>query len=114
MNRFRIKLAAGLLASVISALGGAQAHAATSAMRYACEGRQNLVVERTGATARVRLIDRVYELRRKPSSIGVKYLGSGAALIIDGPSAVFVAEDRLQFGNCVEEIPVASVANPWI
>ncbi len=105
----RIKLAAGLMFAVLSVLASAQAHAApATAVRYQCEGRQNLVIERDGASARVNFIDRSYDLKRKPSSIGVKYISPTAALIIDGPSAVFVAEDRLQLGTCMEAFPVAS------
>jgi hypothetical protein len=69
---------------VFAVLGSAQAHAAGSAVRYACEGRQNMVVDRNRSSAHVNFIDRSYELRRKPSSIGVKYESSNAALIIDG------------------------------
>jgi hypothetical protein len=104
----RVKVAAGLLLGVLSLLGTAQAHAAASATRYACEGRQNLVIERDRTTAHVNFIDRSYELRRKPSSIGAKYESSKAALIIDGQSAVFVAEDRLQLGACIEAFSMPS------
>ena len=105
----RVKVAGGLIAAVLSILGAAQAHAATpTATRYECAPRQNLVVSRTDGMAVVRFIDRTYELRRKRSSIGMKYVSATAALIIDGPSAVFVAEDRLQLGTCREALPAAS------
>ena len=65
---------------------------------------------RTDETAVVRFVDRTYELRRKRSSIGVKYTSARAALIIDGPSAVFVAEDRLQLGTCLETFPATAPA----
>ena len=77
-------------------------------MGYTCEPRQNLVVARSGDTATVHFIDRTYELRRKASSIGEKFIAKDAALIIDNKSAVFVAEDRLQLGTCVEAMHLAA------
>jgi membrane-bound inhibitor of C-type lysozyme len=106
----RIRIAAGVLAAVLSVLGSAQVHAApASTVRYACDERQNLVVERDGKTARVHFVDRSYDLRRKASGIGVKYESANAALIIDGASAIFVTDDRLQLGACTEAIAVASL-----
>lgn len=105
----RIRIAAGLIIGVLSVLGRAEAHAAgLTAVRYACDAQQSLVIQRDKATAQVRFVDRSYKLRRKPSSIGEKYISPTAALIIDGPFAVFVAEDRLQLGACTEAIPAAS------
>jgi membrane-bound inhibitor of C-type lysozyme len=107
----RVKVAGGVIAAVLSLLGAAQAHAATpTVMRYQCAPRLNLVVSRTDDTAVVGFIDRTYELRRKRSSIGTKYVSATAVLIIDGPSAVFVAEDRLQLGTCREAYPAPSLA----
>ena len=111
LTDMRFKAAGGLMTIVLSLLGAAQAHAATpTEMRYQCAPRQKLVVSRTDETAVVRFVDRTYELRRKRSSIGVKYTSARAALIIDGPSAVFVAEDRLQLGTCLEAFPSTSPA----
>jgi hypothetical protein len=107
----RLKVAGGLMVIVLSLLGAAQAHAATpTAMRHQCALRQNLVVSRTADTALVHFIDRTYELRRTRSSIGAKYTSPTAALIIDGPSAVFVAENRLQLGTCLETFPATAPA----
>lgn len=103
LTDMRLKVAGGLIAIVFSLLGAVHAHAATpTAMRYQCASREDLVVSRIDETAVVRFVDRTYELRRKSSSIGVKYTSSRAALIIDGPAAVFVANDRLQLGTCLE------------
>jgi hypothetical protein len=105
----RIKVAAALMVGVLSLIGGAHAaSAATPATRYACDERQNMVVQRAGSNAHVDFIDRSYDLRRARSSIGVKYVSDNAALIIDGRSAVFVAEDRLQLGACVEAMRIAA------
>jgi membrane-bound inhibitor of C-type lysozyme len=104
----RLKVAGSLMV-VLSLLGAAQAHAATpTAVRYQCSPRQNLVVSRTADKALVRFIDRTYELRRTRSNIGAKYTSPTAALIIDGPSVVFVAENRLQLGTCLEALPAAA------
>ena len=107
MDALRVRIAAGLMLGVLSLLGAAQAHAAT--VRYACDARQNLTVERDGDAANVRFLRRTYKLERKASSIGLKYVAATAALIIDGRSAVFVAEDRLQFPACTE-VATAAVA----
>lgn len=105
----RIKVAAALLIGVLSLLGSAQVHAAELDTRYACDGGQRLVVHRRPGGAYVEFSDRTYELRSKPSNLGERYVSATAALIIDGRSAVFAAEDRLQLGTCVEAIPAA----PW-
>ena len=106
----RIRVAAGLLVGVLSVLGITQAHAAAlTQTRYACDARQSLTVERDASRARVNFVDRSYELHRKRSNIGVKYSSPAAALIIDGESAVFVAEDRLQLGSCTKALKIGLV-----
>lgn len=103
------RLAAAVVLGLLTGVASAQTVEMTSGpIRYACEGRQNLVVERDRDRAHVNFIDRSYELKRRPSSIGIKYGSSTAALIIDGHSAVFVANDRLQLGTCREALPVAA------
>lgn len=107
----RIRLAAGLLLGVVSVVASGQAQAANrTEVRYACDGRQSLIIQRDKSTALVRFVNGSYKLRRKASSIGEKYVSSTAALIIDGRSAVFVSEDRLQFGNCTEAVSMASAS----
>lgn len=100
----RMKIAAGLLTGVLSVLATAQAAHATSVTEvyYACDNAQRLIVRQSGDTASVYFIDRSYLLRRSRSGIGEKFLSPTAALIMDGKSAVFVAEDRLQLGRCLE------------
>jgi hypothetical protein len=107
----RIRIAGSLMVGVLALLAAAQASAAArTETYYACQLRQRLVVSRSSATATVQFIDRTYELRRKPSSIAEKYVSDAAVLIIEGPSAFFVAEDRLQLGTCVEAIRIAPAA----
>lgn len=103
----RVKVAAGLLLGSLCFLGPAQAapEAPITEVRYACDEGQRLLVRESGQSAIVEFIDRTYELQRKHSSIGRKYIAPAAALIIDGASAVFVASDRLQLGRCVATDP---------
>lgn len=106
----RIKVASGVLLGVLSLLGTAQAAdaATVTEVHYACDEGQRLVVRESAQFASVQFIDRTYELKQKRSSIGRKYISPTAALIIDGASAVFVTEDRLQLGQCTETSQEAS------
>jgi hypothetical protein len=108
MNDMRLKVAGALMAVVLSLLGGGRATATppqtSSQVRYACTPAQNFVVERSAGRAIVQFTNRSYDLKRKRSSIGKKYASETATLIVDGISAVFVAEDRLQLGTCVEAL----------
>ena len=70
---------------------------------YQCEGGERLEVQRSDDAATVRLDDKSFELDRTRSSIGEKFESASAALIIEGPRAVFVANDRLELGACVEQ-----------
>ncbi len=95
---------AGILMSSVNAPVGAASHS----VRYACPASEHLTVERDSAVAHVRLARHSYDLHRKHSSIGDKYLSRNAALIIDGASAVFVAPGRLNLGTCTRTVPLAS------
>jgi hypothetical protein len=102
----RFKLGVLITAGAAFLFGSANAVAAAPApaktTRYLCDSHQHLVVRRTANSASVEFIDRTYQLQRKASDLGVQYIAPKAALIIDGPEAVFVADDRLQLGRCVE------------
>jgi hypothetical protein len=91
---------------VVSLIGSAHAlaagPAASSETHYLCDSHQHLVVRRTARAASVEFIDRTYQLQRKASDLGIQYIAPKAALIIDGPEAVFVTDDRLQLGRCVQ------------
>lgn len=107
----RLEVAAALMFAVLSTLGVGQAAVATAAqsmVQYACQPAQNLVVTRSADSATVQFIDRTYELRRRASSLGQNYIAKDGALVIDGKAAVFVAEDRLQLGKCVEAMHLAT------
>jgi hypothetical protein len=109
MVHMGIRVAAGLMLAMLSFPGIIQAQAATSIeVRYACTDAQGFIVTRTADKALVQFDGKTYELQRRPSSIGMKYISASAALIVDGPSAVFVADDRFQLGTCLQTTHVAS------
>lgn len=108
MGVLKMKFAAGLLFGALSAVGGTRLDAMPVAtVHYACAPAHDFVVESDRGAALVRFEDRTYELKRKASDIGIKYASPTATLIIDGPSAVFVAEDRFDLGACTRTLPVA-------
>ena len=112
MIEMRLTVGVLMMAGAASLLGPAQTAAAAPAparaTHYLCDSHQHLVVRRTADSASVEFIDRTYRLQRKASDLGVQYVAPKAALIIDGPEAVFVADDRLQLGRCVESNSLAS------
>jgi membrane-bound inhibitor of C-type lysozyme len=105
-----IRVAAGLMLAMLLFPGTIQAQAATASIevQYACTDAQIFIVTRTADKAFVQFDGKTYELQRRPSSIGIKYISASAALIVDGPSAVFVADDRFQLGTCLQTTHVAS------
>lgn len=112
MTDTRIPIAAGLMSGVVAVLSLAAAARAGTATetRYACDGAQKLVVRQTANMASVDFIDRSYLLQRARSSTGQNFLAPNAALIIDGQTAVFVAQDRLQLGKCLKVRLAASAS----
>jgi precorrin-4 methylase len=110
MVRMGIKVATGLMLAVLSVPGAIQAQAATASIevQYACTNAEKFIVTRTADKALVQFGGKTYELQRRPSSIGVKYISATAALIVDGASAAFVADDRFQLGTCVQTTHMAS------
>jgi hypothetical protein len=69
-------------------------------MRFVCADRQWFEVTRNQNVATVRLGKREYNLRFKRGSIGQRYVGSSATLIIDGDFAAFVADDATGLRSC--------------
>lgn len=104
----RLTVATAVGATLVAILATTETHASPGSIHYACRASQDLTVDRDGSTAHVQLAGRTYDLKRRRSSIGDKYLSSNAALIIDGDSAIFVADDHLDLGTCVKAVPVAS------
>ena len=106
----RIRIGASLLFGILSVIATADAANAAPAIeiRYACDDGERLIVRQSGDLAFVQFADRSYVLRRRHSDIGEKYESANEALIIDGRSAVFVAADRLQLGQCLEASRTAS------
>jgi membrane-bound inhibitor of C-type lysozyme len=99
---------AGIASAFLAMAGVSQAQAAPDAVHYACSASQGLTVRQSLSDAHVSFAGRTYDLKRRPSSIGQKYLAPHAALILDGDSAVFVAEDHPFLGTCFRTVPVAS------
>lgn len=105
----KIRISALLVALSVAAAGKAEPLSpAGTRVQYTCSGQQDILIERDHSLARVTFGARSYVLARKSSDIGQKYLSRSAALIIDGPSAVFVADDGTDLGMCMETVPVAS------
>ena len=103
------KLAARLVALGLLISAPIGAVAGFGSVTYTCGASEQLTVQLDGPTARVSFGKQHYNLSRHRSSIGEKYLSSQAALIIiDGPSAVFVTNDRPRLGTCMKSVPVAS------
>ena len=102
------KMTRMLVAFVSGAVAVTQAQGAPGPVRYACPASADLAVQRNGSTASVNYAGHRYELQRKRSSVGDKYVSPNAALIIDGNSAIFVAEDVIDLGTCTKAVPVAS------
>lgn len=70
-----------------------------------CTTGERLIVKQGIWFARVQIAGVTYKLKRRRSSIGLKYISSAAALIIDGPSTVFVADDGKLARTCVPVLP---------
>lgn len=99
----RARRAGEFLIGVLLLGAGIRADAAPRVeIRYACDSGQQLLVVQSAHQASVRFLGRSYELEKAPSDIGQKFISSTAALIIDGSSAVFVAEDHLWLRQCLE------------
>lgn len=97
-----------LTAMFIATLAIAPASAAQGPVRYSCPASEDLSIERNRSTAHVNFAGQTYDLQRQRSSIGDKYVSQKAALIIDGRSAIFVAENLIDLGTCTKTIPIAS------
>ena len=102
-------VAAGLMFAVVTVLGSVRVQAAPVEIPYACErGQQSLSIRRDRHNAHVRFGHQTFELRRRDSGIGEKYMSDNAALIVDGATAIFVVEEPLQLGTCTETHALAS------
>lgn len=103
----RIVIAKIMTVAALVGLGAARTDARAAAIRYNCSSR-DLDVQRSRSAVHVTFDGRGYDLLRKKSSIGEKYLSADAALIIDGATAVFVAEDHFDLGPCLKAVPLAA------
>lgn len=89
------------LATLSAACATPQPAPAETSSLYLCDGGQEFTVERDGASASVAIDGREYLLERRRSSLGERYGAPDASLILDGDSAVFIAEDRLDLDGCM-------------
>lgn len=87
---------------VSSAVGGCVGKQVitTAEQAYLCDGGITFAVAKSGDGTQVRFADAIYSLRRGPSSVGERFSSDDATLIIDHPSAVFIANDRLGLRAC--------------
>lgn len=61
---------------------------------YQCLDGTSFTLVATEESAIVKFVDGEYRLRRRPSSLAVKYESEMATLYLDGDIAAFVADDR--------------------
>ena len=61
---------------------------------YRCLDDSRFTLAASPTLAVVRFTDREYHLRRRPSSLAIKYQSKTATLYLDGDFAAFIAEDR--------------------
>ena len=110
MRRSLTALKRSALLVAVSALPATvHAHPNSNTSQYTCAAEVgDMKVERSGATAHIRLAGRTYALKWKHSSIGEKFISPTAALMIDGESAIFVSEDQLNLGPCTKAVPIAA------
>ena len=94
-----------ILALAAAGCAAPAAGTAPSDLLYTCEGGESFMVRDSGSAAVVRFGDGGYVLDRRPSSIGRKFASKSATLIIDGETAVFVSEDRLDLDRCTASQP---------
>lgn len=96
------------LSAIIASCVTASLEAAPRSVSYACSPGDALTIARDRSTARVSYAGRIYDLQRKRSDVGLTYLSPKAALVIDGNSAIFVADDHYDLGTCVKGVGLAS------
>jgi membrane-bound inhibitor of C-type lysozyme len=70
---------------------------------YRCKGQQAFSVSRTSTAANVSFSGQQWSLQRRPSSLGIKYAGGDAVLIVDGASAVLVTNEITGLTHCKEQ-----------
>lgn len=108
MGSVRQTIARFVLSAFLAGFGAAGANAASGPVSYACTPGDALTIAHDRMAARVSYDGKTYDLRRKRSTIGLTYLSQRAALVIDGNSAIFVADDHYDLGTCTKGVPLAS------
>jgi membrane-bound inhibitor of C-type lysozyme len=90
-----------LVAFCLLAAGCASPPGATQERTYLCDGGRLAVVAFSGETARVRLANDAFELRRMPSGSGERYSGERAFLRTKEDEALLTVDGR-ELGPCQE------------
>ena len=104
----KLTIARFILSAAIAGSVTASLEAAPGPVSYSCTPGDALTIAHDRSSARVSYAGRTYDLQRKRSGIGLTYLSPKAALVIDGNSAIFVADDHYDLGTCIKGIPLAS------
>lgn len=92
----RLSTSLGILLVVLAGCSAAARNSST----YRCGKGRSFEVQRGEEKARVFFGRDVYELPRRPSSIGVRYASDDGTLIIDAGVAVFVTNKIVDLGPC--------------
>lgn len=94
-----------ILAALCSAHVSAETPRATAT--FQCLGGETIQVQVTPRKASVHYAGKIYTMDRRASSIGIKFIAPGAALILDGAFAAFVADDAPLLRQCRSAQPLA-------
>jgi len=93
-----------LLASLVSIVPlsacSANPRHVDSTERYLCNNDRHLTVTRSDKAALVLFEGRNYKLTARPGSLGERYGGTGAYLVIDDDFAAFVADQEYGPSRC--------------
>jgi hypothetical protein len=96
-----------LLALTAGCASPLHAQRSSGPVRFECIDGQTVDVQISGSRAKVRVEGTTYALRKRPSSIGIKFVSSDAALMIDESFAAFVAEIGPRLRQCRSAGPIA-------
>ena len=89
-------------ALLLLAIAAPEAHAAERHERFAVECAQgrSFGVQIQDEEARVQLPDRLLQLTRRPSALGLQFRDAKAALIIDGDFVAFAQRGDWEWRDC--------------
>lgn len=85
------------------------ARAASLNRSFACANGQKFAVAVADGTASVRTANAAFQLPRKTSSIGIKFVSPSTTLIMDHDFASLVGRDLPRFERCYATSPLANL-----